>query len=253
MQGAKTVDQALSVLLAIEGHARTASDLSEVTGLNRTVVHRMLAALHARGFVRREGDRYLPGAVFVRFATTVEPTLRTASRQVMRELTAATGETTVLSVVDHLDAVAIEQVAGRAHPLRVEYEIGSRRPVVKGASGRSLLAFLDDGVVFRAQRSVADAEALRTALDEVREKGFAVSHDELRNGISGIAGPVFSSGRVVASLSVIAPTQRSAQLLEHVDVLLRATATISENLERAARGADLLSKGASSPESLGND
>ena len=54
MQGAKTVDQAIAVLLALEERALSASEISESTGLNRTVVHRMLASLHENGFVRRE-------------------------------------------------------------------------------------------------------------------------------------------------------------------------------------------------------
>jgi DNA-binding IclR family transcriptional regulator len=55
MQGAKTADQALIVLLALESQPLSASALAETTGLNRTVVHRMLATLHGRGFARREG------------------------------------------------------------------------------------------------------------------------------------------------------------------------------------------------------
>lgn len=231
MQGAKTVDQALSVLLALENQPRSASDLADVTGLNRTVVHRMLATLHARGFVRRQGDLYYHGAVFVRFAATVEPELRTASRMAMQDLAVATDETIVLSVPDHLDAVAIEQVPGHGHPLRVEYELGSRRPIVQGASGRAILAFLDQATVARALRTVSNPDDYAARLTTVREDGYALSRDELRNGVHGIAAPVEAMGYVLASVSLIVPAQRGENLLGHLDLLLRATKSIRGNLE----------------------
>jgi DNA-binding IclR family transcriptional regulator len=231
VQGAKTVDQALSVLLALEDRPRTASDLAETTGLNRTVVHRMLATLHERGFVRREADLYSPGAVFVRFANTVEPALRTASRVPMSQLSDASGETIVLSVPDHLDAVAIEQLPGRRHPLRVEYDLGSRRPMVKGASGRVILAFLAEDVIARALRTTTDPDELRARLEQARSEGFAVSRNELQTGVHGIAVPVSTGGRVVASLSLILPEQRGDSLLEYLDALLRASKEISANLD----------------------
>lgn len=231
MEGAKTVDQALIVLMALEPQARTVSEVSEMTGLNRTVVHRMLASLHERGFVRREGDLYSPGAVFVRFAAKVEPALRTVARPVMRDLSAATEETVVLSVPDHLDAVAVEQVPGREHPLRVEYEPGSRGPITKGASGRAILAFHDEELLARALRTVSHPEEQAAVLAEVRAAGYALSRDELRNGVHGIAAPVWAKGEAIASLSVIVPAQRGEVLLGHLDALLQATAAITTGLD----------------------
>ncbi|KLL94249.1 hypothetical protein NJ76_31395 [Rhodococcus sp. IITR03] len=222
MEGAKTVDQAVTVLMVLEKQPLSVSQVSEMTGLNRTVVHRMLATLHDRGFVRRELDRYSLGAVFVRFATKIEPALLTATRPAMQELSDATGETVVLSVADHLDVVAIAQCAGRVHPLRVEYEIGSRRPITKGAGGRAILAYHDKALVERALRTVPNPADQMEALAQTREKGYAETHDELHEGLDGVAAPLWLDGKVVASLSVIVPAQRGRTMSAHLESLLRA-------------------------------
>lgn len=227
VEGAKTVDQALTVLLALEQGPAGAAELAKRTSLNRTVTHRMLVTLHSHGFVRR-GDRgvYSLGAIFVRLASTIEPALRLASQAAMSELADQTGETAVLAVADHLDTVAIEQFPGRGHPLRVEYELASRRPIVRGASGLALLAFLDEAFILRATRTVDEPDDLLARLKTVREQGYAISRDELRYGVHGISVPVTSAGHAVASLSLIVPAQRGEQLRGHLDALLRAAARI---------------------------
>lgn len=230
MQGSKTVDQALSVLLALEERPLTASGCAEATGLNRTVVHRMLPALQRHGFVHRENDLYRLGYASLRFAERVEPALRAAAGPAMRALARNSGETVVLSVTDHMDTVAIEQVRSQRHPLRAEYELGSRRPIEKGASGRAILAFRAKGEIARILRASSEPEALAAKLDEVRQRGFALSHDELQAGVHGIAVPVHAQEKVVASLGIIVPSQRSDDLLEHADALLRASREISQNL-----------------------
>jgi DNA-binding IclR family transcriptional regulator len=91
----------------------------------------------------------------------------------MQELASATGETVVLSVPDHLEAVAIEQVPGRRHPLRVEYDLGSRRPITKGASGRAMLAFLGDAVACSPPPAVT---ALRSRVTSYATGSMASRH-----------------------------------------------------------------------------
>ncbi|KLL94250.1 hypothetical protein NJ76_31400 [Rhodococcus sp. IITR03] len=237
MRGSKTVDQALTVLLALEARPLSASECAEATGLNRTVVHRMLSALHGHGFVRREDDLYYLGTIPLRLAENVEPELRRIARPVMEDLAALTGETVVLSVPDHVDAVTIEQAPGRRHPLRVEYELGSRRPMTKGASGRAILAFLPDSVIARVMNVYPNSDESQNAsegkkiLADVRAAGFAISHDELRAGVHGIAAPVRGARSMTkASLGIITPSLRAGGLLQNVDALLRASHTISEHL-----------------------
>jgi DNA-binding IclR family transcriptional regulator len=233
VETSKTAAQALDLLLAIADRGpMTPTDIARVTNLNRTVVHRLLATLHSRGFVRRSGDLYEPGAVLARFAEVIEPELRRVARPVMHRLGAVTGETVVLSVPDDGSAVAVEQVVGTGHPVRVEYELGSRRPLVLGASGRAILAFLDAPLIERAIGSATDVALVSRQLEEVRRLGYAVSHDELRQGVHGVAAPVLGAGHAVASLSVLTPAGRAGDLVAHTASVVAGAQDIADSLVR---------------------
>ena len=80
----KTADQALAVLEYVAEHGPIGtSDLARRLKMHRTVVHRLLATLQGRGFVRRIADGYLPGIALLKVAQYVEPELLAAARPVI--------------------------------------------------------------------------------------------------------------------------------------------------------------------------
>jgi len=225
----KTADQALTVLLAVaERGPLTPAELASTLGMNRTVVHRLLSTLHLRGFVARSADGYVPGAVLVSIADRVQPALRSTGRQVMRAVADKVGETLVLHVPDGEQAVVLEQAVPDRHIVRVEHEIGSRHPLAAGASGRAILAFSDTALIDRVRRRHTASEE---TLQQVRELGYALSHDELQNGVHGLAVPVLDpSGFAVASMAMLVPVSRAAGLHEHTETMLQASARVARAL-----------------------
>jgi len=234
MEGSKTVDQALDILLALEDGAMTVSDLARVTGINRSGVHRLLASLHSRGFVWRVGDEYRPGAAIIRIAAKIDPLLRSAAADVMRDLTAATGETTVLSVLDNMSVVAVQQCVGRGFPVRVEYEPGTAHSAAAGAAGRAILAHLDTDYIERVLKYVPVPDVVLAQLAQIRENGYVTSADELQDGVHGVGVPVLAAGKVVASLSLIVPRERSGALSAYIDMLKAAGQTIGSRVHDGA-------------------
>lgn len=177
----RTVDRALVLLRAVSEHAPASSaELARRTGLNRTVVHRLLTTFAAHGFVRRDAGGYTLGTALVELGGRVQARLRERARPALESLAARFGETAVLTVPDGQDAVAIDQVLGGEHPLRVQYAPGFRHPLTMGAHGRAIM-----------------------------EGRWAVSHGELQLGASGLAAPVFDArGIAVASVGIVAPSNR---------------------------------------------
>lgn len=228
----KTADQALTVLLSlIDDSPLTAAEVSRTLGMNRTIAQRLLTTLHQRGFVTRSTNGYSPGAILVRIAARVEPELRAIATQRMEELCAVTGETVVMHIPDGGRAVVLEQHVGRGHVVRVEHEIGTRHDLGTGASGRAILAYLPAADVTRSSRKSSDPEALLTSLNKVRESGYAVSHDELQEGVHGLAVPLLDrTGSVIASLAIIVPTARAETLLDHLDALQTTVKEVSQAL-----------------------
>jgi DNA-binding IclR family transcriptional regulator len=235
----KTADQALAALAELcESGPMTAAQLSRSMGLNRTIVHRLLTTLHRRGFIIRQNGSYSPGALLVRMATRVQPELRAAAAEAMARLANETGETVVMHIADGNDAVVLDQVVGLRHVVRVEHRIGSRHPLAAGASGRALLAFMDRAAVARVTQTTENASRLTQQLETVRELGYAVSHDELQQGVWGLAVPVRDeTGGVVSSLAILIPATRATGIAEHLPALRDAAGRISSALYGHGDGA----------------
>lgn len=231
---AQTADQALAVLLKLgeEGPKRPA-DIARELDLNRTVVHRLLATLHARGFVAQTEGHYVVGAAVVRLAEQVQPDLRMAAAPTMAQLARELSETVVMHVVDGRDAVVIQQYVATEHVLRVEHTIGSRHELWRGASGRALLSFMPDKAIERVLRNADERDQVTAQLADVKSSGYALSHDELQHGVHGLAVPVFDhNSNVVASLAIIVPAGRAQELDGQESNLERASKQISESLRR---------------------
>jgi DNA-binding IclR family transcriptional regulator len=228
----KTADHALAVLLELSERGPMApAEIARRLELNRTVVHRLLSTLHQRGFIHRSESGYVPGTVLVRMAERVQPALRAAAARPMTNLCDELRETIVLHVADGQEAVVLEERVAGGHVLRVEHDIGSRQALDRGASGRALLAFLPRKSRARAVRRGADPEDLTRELDQVIEMGYAISHDELQNGVHGLAVPVLDGeGHAIASLALSVPARRAEGLQRHVELLRSGAAAIVESL-----------------------
>jgi DNA-binding IclR family transcriptional regulator len=235
----KTADEALQVLLELgRGGGRTPAELARALDLNRTVVHRHLATLAARGFVRRAGSDpvYVLGAAVLELAQGVEPAIRSVALPVMRDLAADAAETVLLFTPnlsqDPPCVTVLDQVLAERHVVRVAYRLGHLVPMSLSASGRAVLAFLGDPAAReRAIAAAADPALCRRQVAEVTAAGYAASRDELLRDVSGIAAPVLDDhGHAVASLGVAAPVSRHEELTDIVPALLRATREVSARL-----------------------
>jgi DNA-binding IclR family transcriptional regulator len=229
----KTADNALRVLVQLaESGPTSAAQLSRSLRLTRTAAARLLATLHARGFVSRDATGlYQLGAVLAWLGQRTQPLIRAAALPAMERLSRQTGETIVLWILDGPGAVATDQVVGDINLVRVQYPVGSRAPLHVASSGRILLAFQDPDVVERAIRAAPEPEALRELLAEARRLGYSVSQGELQPDVHGVAAPILGpGGRAVAALALIAPGVRAPAVETHVGGLLETVREIGEAL-----------------------
>jgi DNA-binding IclR family transcriptional regulator len=157
----------------------------------------------------------------------------------MRSVARQTGETVVLHVVDGQQAVALEQAVATEHVVRVSQRLGARHPLVAGASGRAVLAFLPPGEVTRALRAAERPDMVVRSLESIRALGYAMSHDELQMGVAGVAVPLLGTDEVaIGSISILVPTGRARDLERHLGTLRQAAAEISAKLSPRAPRAD---------------
>ncbi len=243
----QSVDRALDLLEALAAAESEVSItlLAARTKLHVSTVHRLLATLLRRGYVRQnaETSRYYTGA---KLATLVESRsryneLRLAARPLLQSLVEATRETANLSVLDDAAAVYIETAAS-PQIVRLFTVVGNHVPLHATGAGKALLASLPqatrDSLLDRAElrphtaRTLVDRVALARALDETRERGYAIDDEEYDDGVRCVALPVGGMNDAVAAISVSAPASRFSRqrCLDLVPLLRRSAAELAAAL-----------------------
>jgi IclR family acetate operon transcriptional repressor len=197
--GAQAIDRAAELLVSVVESARPlgVGELSETSGLPKSTTSRLVGALERRGLVQRAGDRRIsPGPVLLRFAHRDSgESLVGFATPALRALAELSGETINLGVPTPLGVEHLAQEDTR-HFVGGTNWVGRRVPYEPTANGKVLRAF--------GPRPPATNEAR-----EIRACGFAVAIDQLEQGLSALAAPVFGpDGIAVAALSISGPTIR---------------------------------------------
>ncbi|MGW2147340.1 IclR family transcriptional regulator [Nonomuraea bangladeshensis] len=181
-ESVQTLERGLRLLrLLADGKAgRTPTELAGELRLSRPVVYRLLTALMAEGFVRRDADGqvHLGFGVLV-LAQAVQPLLRAAAVPTLRRLAEEVGATAHLTVAEGDDGLAVAVVEPSWTDMHVAYREGSRHPLTRGAAGQAILA-----------------------LREGRGDYF-VSEGQLQEGARGVAAPVTGLPWLEASVGVV--------------------------------------------------
>jgi DNA-binding IclR family transcriptional regulator len=219
----RAVERAAQILLALaSGTPRLGvSEISELVDIPKPTVHTMLRTLERHGLVVQEveGGKYALGPAVLQLGNAYldGSELRARSASWADRLARQTGEAVWVGVLSGRDVVVVHH-AFRPDDLVQILEVGAAVPWHACALGHAIAANLPedarkallDGPVPRLTgRTVTDPEALRQALEGVRERGYAVEDQEATLGDAGIAAPVYDwSGRSVGALGIVGPADR---------------------------------------------
>ena len=246
--GAQVLDRTVDLLsaLAEAGPPAAPGALAARSDLPPSTTYRLLADLEVHGLVARDGRRGVTlGLRVLDFARSLEDlleqTLVQPAREVMQALARAHGETALLTAPGGTHAMCLASVESPRHAVRLSYDRWRTAPMHLGASGKVLLAHLDDA---HAERIVAappphpwggaqiDVALLRAQIAATRRDGHLVTHGELDDGATAVAAPVLDPrGRPVAAVSVAGPSERMAPMLDAIVPAVRAgAAAIAERL-----------------------
>lgn len=243
----RSVDRAVTLLelVAASGQARV-TDLAAEIGVHKSTVSRLLTTLEARGLLQQEEERgtYRLGYGIVELAgaMTDGADLVAISRPVAEALAVEVGETVNVVVRDGTDSVCVDQVIGTSSLTSVNW-VGARTPLHATASGKALLAGLDDASVLGllpadlaapTPHTITDPSALLNTLRTVAERGWADAVDEQEEGLTSVAAPINApGGEVVGALAVSGPSFRLAS--GWLDEVGSATARAAARISRRAR------------------
>ncbi len=246
-QRLSSVGTAIALLkcFSAEEHELGVSELSRKLGVAKSTVHRLARTLMADGLLEQnpENEKYRLGLALFGLGALVRRRMNLSSeaRQDLFALRNATGETVQLAILDGAEIMFVYNLES-TQAIRVNSDIGVRKPAFCTASGRAILAFQPDDVVATAfaaglKRRTAKTEVepgrLRKLLAEVGQRGYAVEDEESEVGMRAIAAPVRGAGGVVVgSVAVAGPVQRlSKDMLARIaPEVIRTAETISSRL-----------------------
>jgi len=221
----------------------TLTEIAKRVGMHKSTVHRLLATLEKRGFLRRDlgvGDYQLGLRLLQMTYLTLEHNdLRRLANRFLRQLVDLHRETVDLSVLDDADVIFLDVVES---PQRVKLAaaVGQRLPAFATASGKAIMAHLPDDVLggmlergmprFTLHTPVTPA-SFKMDLDAVRERGFAVSEQEYEEGINAVAAPIFNLNREpIAAVALAGPAFRLP--LQRMLVIGPDIAAVTQNISR---------------------
>jgi len=244
-EGVRAVERALDVLAAFSsgGDGLLVADLLKRVGLSRPTLYRLLHTLEKKGFVVSEGEpqRFRLGPSVARLAHVWSSSLDlgTVARPVMHEAWSQTSETVALFVPRGEMRLCIAEMQS-PQPISYRRGVGYSERLVRGASGRAILAFtpLAPGQLEAyAAGTHVDVAWLREQIAITRERGYAMGHNELIQGAYAVAAPFFDgAGKVAGSLGVFGPDVRltEARVHEFGHFLRGLAARLSETLGGAS-------------------
>lgn len=183
--------------------------------LSRPTLYRLLQTLVTKGLVRAEGEpqRFALDFGIGRLAHSWSAGIDVVAlaRPILERLRSSTGETTALLVRrGSLRQCVAELVSPNV--LAMSRGIGEADHLWRGASGKAILAFLQEdeiAAVMRTLPKTIDKAALAANLSRARKDGYFISRGEVFVGAIAIAAPYFDhTGRISGSIGVFGPEAR---------------------------------------------
>lgn len=216
-----TIARTVLVLRAI-AQAReepTMKELADAVNLPMSTMHRLLDLLAQEGMVERDETTraFRPGFEFFRLGSLVvhRMPLKTVARPFLAGAAREAGESSYLGMLDPR-ALKLVFITGAESGQMLDYRVPLNVPYAlsSGSSGLAALAWLGTALIDRVlvaedPEGRRDHAAVRRALVEIREQGYANTHSQRIQGAVGFFSPVFDGReRVCATFGYTVPETR---------------------------------------------
>lgn len=198
------------------------TELQDLLGLPKGTLHRILATLVEAKYVAVEprDQTYRLGPRLFELAHRVwdATDLRGAAEPEMERLRALTGETIRLGILDGQSMLYVDQ-RDVSHPLRVDNAVGRRAPLYASSLGKAMFAALSpprrasllEQLTLEplTAKTITDRAVLTRELDLIKGRGYALSVEELNEGVSAVAAAVLDHrAEPIGAIGVVGPAFR---------------------------------------------
>ncbi|MCX5907326.1 MAG: IclR family transcriptional regulator [Deltaproteobacteria bacterium] len=212
----------LLFLFTEEKSSLSIDEISSRSGLPRSTCYRFLNTFKQKRLMEVDGPsgKYRLSVRLLKLQSAIHRSLSIAqiSLPYLQKLSAISGETAQLVLLDRNEGVCVERVDSTA-TLRVMPDKGNTIHLHSGASGKVIMAHLspeerervirEKGLKKVTANTITDPAVLNRDLEEIRKRGYAQSDQEIYPGVKAVAAPIFDfQGKVIASVGVAGPRER---------------------------------------------
>jgi DNA-binding IclR family transcriptional regulator len=240
----KSADRVMQILEAIGSseEGKTHGELASSLNIPKSSLSLLLANLVDREYISLSGTdkRYILGPQVLVLAGRYLSNLDIArlGQPILRTLTRVIDESAEIAIKRGNEMMIIAK-EDCSRPLTRMIQMGERAPIYATAGGKAILAHLPDEEIEQylssveltpiTKATITDPEVLRRELNAIRSGALARSHEELHEGITAMASPVFDLHGVVAA-SIVLPVltvrftsdkeKRAEEILRHASIEL---------------------------------
>ncbi|MDD3172352.1 MAG: IclR family transcriptional regulator [Herbinix sp.] len=198
------------------------TDISEMTGLSASTVHRVLQEMIACGLASKceESKQYKLGYEALAMGMRIKASnyLLDISMGEMMRLNEISRETIHLIAMDEHMGIYIGKLDTK-NPIGMKSRIGRRLPLYCTGGGKALMAYQSEEWIEEylnsaelkkfTQNTKVDKQELLQELKLIREKGYAIDNKEHNPDIICISAPILDhTGKAVSAMSISAPEYR---------------------------------------------
>lgn len=247
----KSLQKALRILMYMGERTPEvgAEEIASYLGLSESTVHRLLNTMERFNLIEQDAEskRYQLGLKLHQLGSraAASRTLRREAHRLLVEMSRRSRETVSLATPAPRGVICLDRLDSPHTVITVRTPVGSLFPAHCTAAGKAILAYLAeneiDEVVHRTGLrrhtpfTITQPANLKENLRLIRQRGYAVDHQELERGLSGVAAPVLSAHeRVIAAVGIAGPTQRfrGKELAEKVGLVTEVAARLAMGLRR---------------------
>ena len=220
------------------------TEISRLTGINKSTVYKILRSLLARNLVFRDPQtkkyrleaRVLElGSFFLRNLS-----IKDIAHPILKNLAAVTGKTVTFALRKETHLVFIDRIDGSEN-VRFYCDIGKIIPYNSGAAAKAVFSFLprkqiEEITKTKARKFTENTKTWTQLLQEasiIQERGYSISDEEVDRGVIAVGAPVFDhTGAVVAGLALagLKYTLPQAEQQQMIELTIKHSSSISLKL-----------------------
>ncbi|MBE3569103.1 MAG: IclR family transcriptional regulator [Bacillales bacterium] len=243
-----SLDNALKLLdlFSMDVSELGVTEIANKLGIAKSTAHRLLITLESEGFVmkNRETNRYHLGVPLLALGNLVSSRLKILEigRPIIQQLVEKTGESAHIAILKNGEVFYLCKVDCK-HPVEMLTHIGRKNPPHCTSAGKVIFAYKskdfienyikEHGLHPYTPNTITHPEEFLRVLKQIKQQGYAISKEELHEGITSIAAPITVNHQVAASVSIVGSIKRihSSNYHSMTKAVIQAADQISQKLK----------------------